>query len=83
MKPFICPKCGKETFSLTSGEYSKRAGWGMVCDDCYSELSCAKDRPYLSVIVNGGSKWPIKDVAETMRISPEEAQARRDRGENI
>jgi len=83
MKPFICPKCGKETFSLTSGEHTKRTDWGMVCDDCYSELSCEGEPLYLTIKVNGGSKWPIEDVAKCMRISPEEAKARRDRGEGI
>ena len=77
--PFTCKRCGKETYSLTSGEFSRE----MVCEDCYAELSNAKDRLFLHISVEGGSKWPIEDVAKTMRISPEEAQARRDRGEGI
>lgn len=74
---FICRRCGSDTLSSVSGFALKGTEWLSVCQQCYDELG-GKQAVADFAVHSHLSKWPIEDVAKTMRITPEEAQYRRD-----
>jgi len=55
MKPFRCPSCGREVYTLVMGSRSKV----LICEDCYAKIDFSREGAPLVFY-----KWRYREALE-------------------